>query len=308
MLHLQLYGNAFVAKLRSEGEIEQLSLVHPEQVSVKLEGGARRYDITWDGRRQTVGPADLVHARGMSLDGLTGLSPIKQARVALGLSRDLTHHASEFFSGGALPAGWLKTIDFSDDNVSRLREQVRNRRLAQEGIGIISEGVDWVPVGMPLDDAEFLEQRKLSTLEICRIFRVPPWIVGADTAGSLTYSNTEQQSLHFATYSLRPWLVVIEEALSADNDLFPGSAYCQFSIDALLRSDAKSRAEVHRLALDPVQGWATRAEIRALEDLPPEDPEPVVDPDVAFSASMQQLTNGSGVLGVVTPPQGVTNE
>lgn len=109
-----------------------------------------------------------------------------------------------------MPAGWMKTMDFSSDTVDRLREQIRARRQAQEGIGVIPEGVEWVPVGMPLDDAEFLQQRKLSTQEICRIFRVPPWVVGADSGGSLTYSNTEQQSLHFATYSLRPWLVVIE--------------------------------------------------------------------------------------------------
>jgi len=134
-------------------------------------------------------------------------------------------------------------MDFSSDTVDRLREQIRARRQAQEGIGVIPEGVEWVPVGMPLDDAEFLQQRKLSTQEICRIFRVPPWVVGADSGGSLTYSNTEQQSLHFATYSLRPWLVVIEQALSADTVLFPGNAYRQFNLDALLRSDAKTRAD-----------------------------------------------------------------
>ncbi len=270
MLHLQLFGNAYVLKLRGGGDIEQLALAHPDRVRVRVEGGRRTYEINWNNRYQTATTADVVHVRGMSLDGLTGLSPIKQARVALGLSRDLTQHASRFFAGGAMPAGWLKTMDFSGEAVERLRESIRNRRAAHEGIGVIPDGVDWVPVGMPLDDAEFLEQRKLSTVEICRIFRVPPWVVGADSGGSLTYSNTEQQSLHFATYSLRPWLVVIESALSADPDLFPGDAYCAFNLDALLRSDAKTRAEVYHLMLDPVQGWATRAEVRELEDLPPE--------------------------------------
>src|SRR5215207_11638152 len=297
VLHLQLYGNAYVLKLRSGGDIEQLALAHPETVRVRLEGGARRYELTWNNRSQSATPADLIHVRGMSMDGITGLSPIKQARVALGLSKDLTDHASKFFAGGAMPAGWMKVLDFTDDNVDRLRESIRARRQAQEGIGVIPEGVEWVPVGMPLDDAEFLSQRKLWTQEICRIFRVPPWVVGADTGGSLTYSNTEQQSLHFATYSLRPWLVVIEQALSADTDLFPGNAYCQFNLDALLRSDAKTRAEVHHLALDPVQGWLTRTEVRELEDLPPED--------AATAPSVEQMiataSNGNNTPAEVGP-------
>jgi len=298
MLHLQLYGNAYVLKLRAGGDIEQLALAHPETVRVRLEGGERRYELTWNNRSQSATPADLIHVRGMSLDGLTGLSPVTQARVALGLSKDLTEHASKFFAGGAMPAGWMKVTDFSDDNVNRLRESIRNRRQAQEGIGVIPDGVDWVPVGMPMDDSEFLAQRQLSTREVCRISRVPPWIVGADTGGSsLTYSNTENQSLHFATYSLRPWLVLIEEALSADTDLFPGNAYCQFNLDALLRSDAKTRAEVHHLALDPVQGWLTRTEVRELEDLPPED--------AATAPSVEQMiataSNGNNTPAEVGP-------
>jgi len=291
MLHLQLYGNAYVLKLRSGGEIEQLALAHPEQVAPRLEGGQRVYDLTWNNSRQVVTTADLIHIRGMSMDGITGLSPIKQARVALGLSKDLTDHASKFFAGGAMPAGWMKVMDFSDDSVDRLRESIRARRQAQEGIGVIPDGVEWVPVGMPLDDAEFLSQRKLSTQEIARIFRVPPWIVGADSGSSQTYSNVEQQGLHFVTFALRPWLVLIEEALSADTDLFPGSSYVQFNIDALLRADANTRSEVYARALDPVSGWLTREEVRELEDLSPEPPQST--PSVEQILAQATATNGN---------------
>jgi HK97 family phage portal protein len=269
MLNLQLFGNAFVAKLRSGGDIAQLAVIPGDRVTVRLEEGSKVFDLSWNGERKTVGLADLVHVRGMSLDGLAGLSPVKQARVALGLSKDLTNHASNFFAGGALPAGFMKVEEWS--NTERLQEQIANRRKAQEMIGLIPFGVDWVPLGMPLDDAEFLEQRKLSTLEICRVFRVPPWTIGAEQSSSQTYSNVEQESLHFATYSLRPWLVLIESALSADTDLFPGSSYCEFTIDALLRSDANTRSHVYERALDPVTGYMSRAEVRELENLSPEE-------------------------------------
>jgi HK97 family phage portal protein len=120
---------------------------------------------------------------------------------------------------------------------------------------------------MPLTDAQFLEQRKLSAVEVARIFRVPNWIVGAESGDSLTYSNTTEQASAFIKFSLRPWLVLIEQALSADRDLMPANQYAEFLLDGLLRADAKTRAEIYTAALNPETGWMTREEVRRLENL-----------------------------------------
>lgn len=120
---------------------------------------------------------------------------------------------------------------------------------------------------MSADDAQFIQARKLSATEIARAFRIPPWMVGAEDGGSLTYSNTESQSLAFVSYSLRPWLVAIEQALTADRDLYSASTFCEFLIDGLLRADSKTRAEVYAIALDPLTGWLRRDEVRRLENL-----------------------------------------
>ena len=87
----------------------------------------------------------------------------------------------------------------------------------------------------------------------------------------MTYSNTESQALAFVTHSLRPWLVLIEQAISEDADLCPGALYCEFLLDALLRADSKTRSEVYGAALDPQTGWMTREEVRRAENLPPEE-------------------------------------
>ena len=277
MLHLNAYGNCFVGKFRTGGEITQLSCLHPERVQVRFENGAPVYTYTdTQGRRfDNLTTDDLVHIRGMSLDGVVGLSPIQQCRVSLGLASDLTEHASRFFSQDARPGGIL-TLSAANDQtaVNELFSKWTTAHTGKEGwhrIAAFAGEADFKPVSLPHRDAQFLESRQLSTLEICRIFRVPAWIISANDGSSMTYSNTEQQSLHFATYSLRPWLVLIEQALSADRELFPGGSYCEFSIDGLLRADAKSRAEVFKMALDPVTGWMSRAEIRELENLPPEE-------------------------------------
>jgi len=273
--HLNLYGNAYLGKFRDvDGRVEQLALLHPDRVTPELKAGRPLYTVN-DGRgRQSVhGPDDVIHVRALSTDGLVGLSPVRQCRVALGLSQSLAEHAATFFENGARPTGVLKVPAGQSEALERVSEAWSSRQAGTRNahrIAVLSGDVDFTPITGPLDDLQFVEQRHLSTAEIARVFRVPPWMVGASSGDSMTYSNVEQQALAFVTYSLRPWLVLIEQALSEDPDLCPGSLYVEFLLDALLRADSKTRADVFVAALDPERGWMTRAEVRRLENLDPE--------------------------------------
>ena len=274
--HLNLYGNAYLGKFRNAaGRVEQLACLHPARVVPELRGGLPFYTVTGPkGERSTHGPADVIHIRGLSVDGLVGLSPVRQCRQALGLSSTLTEHAARFFQNDARPSGILK-VEHGDagDVMQDLKarwEQGHTGMPNAHRVAILAGQVEFIPIGMPADDSQFLEQRKLSATEVARIFRVPPWVIGADSGSSMTYSNTEQQALAFVTYSLRPWLILVEQAITADPDLFPAGTYCEFLIDALLRADSTTRATVYEKALNPVTGWMSRAEVRRLENLPAE--------------------------------------
>lgn len=120
---------------------------------------------------------------------------------------------------------------------------------------------------------QFVQQRQLSTAEIARVFRVPGRMLNAPSGDdSMTYANVEQAALEFVTWGLRPWLVAIEQAITSDTDLCRGpNVYVEFLLDALLRADSKTRAEIYAIALDPVKGYMSRAEVRRLENLDPED-------------------------------------
>jgi HK97 family phage portal protein len=275
--HLTLWGNCFLGKFRNEdGQVEQLGLLFPDYVAVELRAGLPLYTVTdpTTGRQSRHGTEDITHIKAMSTDGLVGLSPIKQCRTALGLSAGLADHALAFFQHGGRPSGIITLPQGTRaDAVKDLAMQAESRHGGARNahrIAVITGEMSWTPMSGPLDDLQFVEQRKLSTAEVARIFRVPPWMIGASSGDSLTYSNTEQQQLAFVTHSLRPWLVVIEHALSADPDLCPGALYVEFLLDALLRADSKTRAEIYALALDPLQGWMTREEVRRLENLEPE--------------------------------------
>lgn len=274
--HLNLWGNAYLGKYRDvDGRVAQIGLIPPDRVTPELRAGQPIYTVTDDlGRQAEHGTADVVHVRALSTDGLVGLSPVRQARSALGLSRSLTEHASRFFANDARPSGIVKVQGHGNtEAVEHLRaawEHGHKGVSKAHRIAVVAGDIEFSPIGMPLDDAQFLEQRQLSATEVARIFRVPPWVVGAPDGGSLTYANVEQQASAFVTFSLRPWLVLIEQAISTDPDLCPGGLYVEFLLDALLRADHKTRADVYALALDPEKGWLTRAEVRRLENLEPE--------------------------------------
>lgn len=278
MAHLTLHGNAFLGKFRDAlGRVDQLALLAPDRVQVELVAGEPRYTV-WspEGERSVHGRDDIVHIRALSTDGLVGLSPIKQCKLAVSLASGLGEFAEAFTRNGARPSGIIKLPAGSRaDAVQQLSAQAQERHGGARNahrIAVVTGDIEWTALAGTADDMQFVEQRKLSTAEIARIFRVPPWMVGASSGDSMTYSNTEQQALAFVMHSLRPWLVVIEQALSADADLCPGNVYCEFLLDALLRADSKTRAEIYEKALNPVTGWLNRDEVRHLENL---DPEPL---------------------------------
>ena len=130
--------------------------------------------------------------------------------------------------------------------------EARHRGSENSGrIAALLGSVKFQQVSMSLEDAQWLGSSEFSAAQIASIFRVPPWVIGAKSGDSLTYSTVAEQMRAFVTFSLRPWLVSIEAALNADAELCPpGSAlYVLHELDALLRADPSARASVYTAAL-----------------------------------------------------------
>ncbi|WP_416467758.1 head maturation protease, ClpP-related [Salmonella enterica] len=122
-------------------------------------------------------------------------------------------------------------------------------------------------VTMNPEAAQLLESRSFSIEEICRWFRVPPFMVGHTTKQSSWASSLEGMNLQFLTHTLRPLLVNIEQEigrclLDSDNDVF-----AEFSVEGLLRADSAGRAAYYTSALQ--NGWMSRNDVRRLENMPP---------------------------------------
>ena len=276
MSHLLLHGNFFCGKYRGEtGVSSSCWLIRPTwcRSSVAPAGSCSR-SRDERGRESEHGLDDIVHVKALSTDGLRGLSPIRQMRLAIEGNDAVRQASTALFRNNARPSGILKLASTSDSNtLERLKDTWENRHTGdrQGGIAVLAGDAEFTAIGMPADDAEFVAARKLSAVEVARCFRIPPWMIGAEQE-SMTYSNVESQQISFAVHSLNPWLTTIEQALSADKDLFSQNLFCEFLVDGLLRADSATRAAVYEKALNPATGWLHRDEVRRLENLPPETP------------------------------------
>lgn len=274
---LALRGNAFLGKYRNgDGVIEQLGMLPPDRIEVELKGGMPFYTLTSDrGRRTVHGPTDILHFKGLSVDGLVGLSPIGQAREALGLARALAEQASAMVANDATPLGVLAVPvgPGTEDLIENLRKGWEDRHRGARNAGrvaVLAGDIKFNAVSLSPVDSEFVAQRKLSTQEIARLFRVPAHLIGGEAGTSMTYSNLETEAAAFVKFSLAPWLTVIEQGISADDDLCGDGVWVEFLLDGLLRADSSTRATVYTAALDPITGWMSRDEVRRLENLPAE--------------------------------------
>jgi hypothetical protein len=134
---------------------------------------------------------------------------------------------------------------------------------------VLEAGLKYQSVTMNPEAAQMLETRAFNVEEICRWFRVPPFMVGHMDKQSSWAASVEAQNLHFLTNSLRPLLVNIEQEITrcligdADADEF----FAEFSVEGLLRADSAGRGAWYNTAL--MNGWMSRNEVRRLENLPP---------------------------------------
>ncbi len=161
---------------------------------------------------------------------------------------------------------------------------------------MLEEGLKYHEIGMSPEQSQFLQTRKYQLSEICRIFRVPPHMVG-DLERS-TFSNIEHQSIDFVTHTIRPWLVRWEQAIYMRllNEKERALYYPHFNVDGLLRGDFYARMEGYSLARQ--NGWMSANEIRELEDM---NPIPKEDGGDLY------LVNGNMMLANINE-EGGTNE
>lgn len=272
--HVSLRGNGYgYIERNNGGRITEIWPLRPDRMVVERRGGRLMYGYTiTPGQPRRYLPADQIwHIRGLSFNGLVGYSVIAYARQAVGLAVAAEEFGARLFQNNTRPAGVIThPLNLSADAQKRLK---KNWEATYGGLenshktAILEEGMDYKQIGIPPNDAQFLETRKFQIQEIARMFRIPPHML-ADLDRA-TFSNIEHQSLEFIRDTLRPWLVRIEQSISRDM-LTPQERrqyYAEFLIDSLLRGDAAGRAAMYTAGRQ--WGWFSANDIRQMENMNP---------------------------------------
>ena len=317
MTSLLLWGNAYARKIRKNGHVTELWYLKPQLMTVErdTQTGKIKYTYSDDITNQTYEykPEQIFHVKGLSLDGVTGLSPISQAREAVGLSLATEEYGAKFFGNGARPGGVLEHPGILKDP-EKLREswnKVYQGTRNSHKVAVLEEGMKYHTIGIAPEDAQFLETRKYQVNEICRIFRVPPHLVG--DLERATFSNIEHQSIAFVQHTIRPWLVRWEQAISRSllDEKERLLYFSRFNVDGLMRGDYKSRMEGY--AIGRQNGWLSANDIRHLEDLPPIPKEQGGDAylvngnmTAVSKENKEGGSDGGGQEGIANAPDGGT--
>jgi HK97 family phage portal protein len=219
VLCLALWGNAYAKKEFIGRRLVALTPLRCDLMDVRRNGAGQRVYRYSDPRGAAEYSEDeIFHVRGFGGAGDMGLSPISFARQSLGTAMAADEFAGAMFANGMRPNAIL-TVDqvLKETQRKQVQENIVAPYLGSEnagGVMVLEAGMKFQAVTMTPEDSQFLETRAFHVEELCRWFRVPPFMVGHTEKTTSWGSGLEQQLIGFLTFSLRPYLSRIEQAVS----------------------------------------------------------------------------------------------
>lgn len=277
------WGTGYALKVRNRGgQVVQAWSIHPSRVepseappSDEFPDGMRYRVTNADGSRVTVGSWEIARFPYLSPTGTVGISAVAAHRQTLGIAIAAEDISAQFYAEGALINGILSAKGSLDDEKAlalkaRWKAKVASGASRAGDIAVLDNDATFQPVSMKPADAEFLDSRKYGIAECARILGMPPELLGGSSGDSLTYKTIDGLTLGWQKFGLASPAKMFEQRVT--RELLPGgwdagAWYAEYDFEGLLRGDPESRAKFHHYAIN--DGWESRAEVRAIENLPP---------------------------------------
>lgn len=249
MVNLCLNGNFYgYINRTSKGKVVEILPLKTENVSVQQDPQYNViYVVTFDnGDQDVLRPDQILHIRGMSMDGVTGVSPIQYNANTIGAGIDARDYAANVFQNDATPRGILHTDGILDqdayDNIKDSWSKSHGGVANSHRVAVLEQGLKFTPISLSPQDVQLLDLRKYTRSEICAMFRVPPHMIGdLDRA---TFSNIEHQDLAFYKATMLPYIMMIEARLNRAL-LSVTTQHFKFDVSNLLRTDMRTRVETY---------------------------------------------------------------
>lgn len=279
-LHKLQRGNGYALKIVSRGRLIALWPLDPNRMDV-IENADTTLTYRYtrlNGTQEDFSASEIMHLRGLSWDGVRGLSVIRYMAEALGLGQQTQKAAAKLFKNGQFRPGWIKGPNSMSDTAynrlkSSLDEQAGIDADDAQKTGILEEGFDYVAGSIDAKDAQLAEIIGLSRDDIGMFYGVPPFLYG-DTQKSTSWgTGIEQQKLGFIDYTINPHLTCWKQTYKRDCLSARGDdprLYVHYDLKGFLQADAATRAAYLARALGGGgnRPWMTQNEGRAYEELP----------------------------------------
>lgn len=267
VLHMLTYGNGYVLIERQGSKI--VAFHNRRRMYPVLDKEKRLWYYDWE-TSKVYDHLDVLHLADLSEDEYLGKSKAKLHALTLGKSKSADSLANKLYTNGSFLGAIIEypeNIDSDDINTAELRATIKAQYSGIEKSGAImtvTRGGKFkqLQTDVPLADAEYIANSKLTTDEIRAMFNMPPKDGGS-------YNSLEHKNLEILQKALQPIITQIEQEINfkvVDPDE-RGSIWMNHSFEGFLRSDSKTRAEFYRMMV-PIGGLLIN-EMRALEGLPP---------------------------------------
>jgi len=292
VVHLALWGNAYVRKIRNPATdmIVDLQPIYPGRVKVHrvnpreaartgVPVGTKLFEVkrvSDEGDLLEQNPViytdyEIMHIPGLGYDGLQGLSPIQFAARTLGTAMAGDKLAAKFYAKGSILSGIIK-VKAPLANQQQA-DSVRAKWLQKMGgldnaaeVGVLDAGTDFQQLTIPPDSLQFLESRRWETNEIARLFGIPPHLVGDVERSTSWGAGIESQNVGFVSYTVAGWTGRMEQRISREV-INIRKQYSEFDLDRLMRGSMAERFAAYTQGI--AAGWMTRNEARIKENMVP---------------------------------------
>lgn len=226
------------------------------------------YEYHGNGGREILLQDEVLRIPYLVRAGVEPVSPIRQHAETVAQAVISKTYTNTFLANGGRPPGYIKMdTAFKDPEQRRKFKEFLQAQISgeQRGSTLLLEQGEYHAIGVSNADAQLIELCKMSLLDICRIYRIPPHMVG--DLERATWSNVEQQGIDFVVHTIRPWLVRWEQAMARDllTEAEREKFFFEFNVDGLLRGDIKTRYGAY--AQGRQWGWLSINDVRNLENL-----------------------------------------
>lgn len=269
-----LRGNAYLWKIKVNGQVRALYPVNPCCVTPDYTGDRPKFEIRdreYGPVQRTVGKNELIHIPGILLeDPYVGVSVVAAERHGLGMELGRQRFEGRYLANDATPGVILKHPGMpTSDQRKEVRNSYESRHVGNAGrVGMMWGGWDLDRLPLSLQDAQFIEAKRYSVQDVGRMLGIPSGLLNdPDAPGG---DSPEQENMRLLQHGIAPWMERLEDGLECDIDLFPEGDWCvEMDTDEFLRADIQTRWNAYRLGRQG--GWITANEIRSKEGLPAVD-------------------------------------